>query len=233
VRSGGVAECAAGTGALPFEHDFERTVLVISSVRGTVLSAVGTHVVIEVGGIGLAMHVTPRHCSSLRVGSEAFVRTVLIVREDDLSLFAFAEPEELEVFEHLRSVTGVGPKSAMGVLAVLTPAEVARAIALDDDAAFRKVSGIGPKTAKLIVVSLAGKLHIAPAAPTSSERPSATVSDTVLVALIGLGWPERVAAQALEDAQADSSDSERGSVSALLRLTLAALGPQQRSGSAP
>ena len=98
----------------------------ISSVRGTVLTATGSTVVIEVGGIGLAMHVTPQHALALRVGSEAFVHTALIVREDDLSLFGFADSDELEVFDHLRSVTGVGPKSALGVLAVLSPAEAAR-----------------------------------------------------------------------------------------------------------
>ena len=202
----------------------------ISSVRGTVLAATGTTAVIEVGGVGLAMHVTPRHSLSLRVGSEAFVRTALIVREDDLSLFGFAEAEELEVFDHLRSVTGVGPKSALGVLAVLTPAEVARAVATEDDAAFRAVSGIGPKTAKLIVVSLAGKLLVAPSStPTRSAAPS--VTESVLVALVGLGWPERVASQAIDEAVGSASESDVANTQALLRLALAALGPQARSGS--
>lgn len=202
----------------------------ISSVRGTVLAATGSTAVIEVGGVGLAMHVTPRFALSLRVGSEAFARTALIVREDDLSLFGFAEAEELEVFDHLRSVTGVGPKSALGVLAVLTPAEVARAVATEDDAAFRAVSGIGPKTAKLIVVSLAGKLLVAPSsAPSRSAEPS--VTESVLVALVGLGWPERVASQAIEDAVADASDADLATTQALLRLALANLGPQQHAGS--
>src|SRR6185312_10595199 len=129
----------------------------ISSVRGTVLSAAGTRVVIEVGGIGLAITVTPQHALTLRAGSEAAMSTALIVREDDLALFGFSDAEELAVFDLLRGVTGVGPKSAMGVLAVMTPSDIATAIAVEDDGAFRKVSGIGPKTAKLIIVSLAGK----------------------------------------------------------------------------
>ena len=199
----------------------------ISSVRGTVLAAAGTSAVIEVGGIGLAMHVTPQHALSLRVGSEALVRTALIVREDDLSLFGFAEADELEVFDHLRSVTGVGPKSALGVLAVLTPAEVARAIATDDDGAFRKVSGIGPKTAKLIVLSLAGKLTISPSSHPAATRPASSVTESVLVALIGLGWQERVASQAIDDAVATASESERSTVASLLRLALANLGPNR------
>lgn len=204
----------------------------ISSVRGTVLSAIGTTAVIEVGGVGLAVHVTPQHNLTLRVGSEAMVHTALIVREDDLSLYGFAAPEELAVFDFLRGVTGVGPKSAMGVLAAMTPADVAQAVSLEDDGAFRKVSGIGPKTAKLIVVSLAGKL-VGLATGTRSSVPSRPVSvtDSVVVALVGLGWPERVAMQAVEDAVASASDADRQAVPALLRLALSNLGPQQFAGS--
>jgi holliday junction DNA helicase RuvA len=198
---------------------------VISSVRGTVLSAVGTSAIIEVGGIGLSVQVTPQHALSLRVGAEATVRTALIVREDDLSLFGFSDAEELAVFDLLRGVTGVGPKSAMGVLAALSPAEIAQAVALEDDAAFRKVSGIGPKTAKLIVVSLAGKLAVLPTARAAASPRASTVGENVTVALVGLGWPERVAMQAVEDALADASDADRASVPTLLRLALAQLGP--------
>lgn len=197
----------------------------ISSVRGTVIAVAGTTAVIEVGGVGLSVQVTPRHGLTLRVGSEAMVRTALIVREDDLSLFGFAEADELSVFDHLRSVTGVGPKSAMGVLAVLTPAEIARAVTLEDDAVFRKVSGIGPKTAKLIVVSLAGKLVVTHTATGATPAP-ASVSESVLVALVGLGWNERVAMQAVDDAIAAASEQERNAVPALLRLALANLGGQ-------
>lgn len=197
----------------------------ISSVRGTVLAAVGTTAVIEVGGVGLSVQVTPQHALSLRVGAEASVRTALIVREDDLSLYGFEEADELSVFDLLRGVTGVGPKSAMGVLAAMSPAEISHAIAVEDDAAFRKVSGIGPKTAKLIVVSLAGKVLVAPVARTGAAPRSSSVSDNVTVALVGLGWPERVAAQAVEDALAGASDLEREAVPVVLRLALAQLRP--------
>lgn len=197
----------------------------ISSVRGTVIAVAGTTAVIEVGGVGLSVQVTPRHGLTLRVGSEAMIRTALIVREDDLSLYGFAEADELTVFDHLRSVTGVGPKSAMGVLAVLTPAEIARAVTLEDDAVFRKVSGIGPKTAKLIVVSLAGKLVMTHASAETAPA-AATVSESVLVALVGLGWNERAAMQAVDDAIAAASEQERTAVPALLRLALASLGGQ-------
>jgi Holliday junction DNA helicase RuvA len=203
----------------------------ISSVRGTVLAVAGTAAVIEVGGVGLSVQVTEAHALSLRVGSEATVRTALIVREDDLSLFGFTDTEELQVFTFLRGVTGVGPKSAMGVLGAMTPSEIARAVSTDDDAAFRKVSGIGPKTAKLIVVSLAGKLNFVAAAAVASAAPVAGVSDNVVVALIGLGWPEKVAIQAVDDALVGATELEKQAVPALLRRSLAALGPQQFTGS--
>ena len=203
----------------------------ISSLRGTVLGAAGTTAVIEVGGVGLSVQVTPQLALSLRVGSEASIRTALIVREDDLALFGFAEADELTTFDLLRGVTGVGPKSAMGVLAAMGPAEIAQSVRLEDDAAFRKVSGIGPKTAKLIVLSLAGKLDgMATTRAAPQARPS-TVSHSVTVALMGLGWPERVALQATDDAFAHATEIERESVQTLLRLALANLGPQSTGSS--
>ena len=202
----------------------------ISSVRGTVLTVAGTVAVIDVGGVGLAVQVTPQHGLTLRIGSEATVHTALIVREDDLSLFGFATRAELEVFDLLRGVSGVGPKSALGVLSTLSPDEVARAVALEDDAPFRKVSGIGPKTAKLIAVSLQGKLAAPTASGTSSSAsvPASTTAN-VVAALVGLGWNERVAAQAVDDAALAATDDERDSVQALLRLSLATLGPGVRA----
>jgi holliday junction DNA helicase RuvA len=202
----------------------------ISSVRGTVLAIAGPAVIIEVGGVGLAIQVTPEHAASLRIGSEASVRTALIVREDDLSLYGFVDADELTVFDALRGVTGVGPKSAMGVLAAMDPGQIAQAVSREDDAAFRKVSGIGPKTAKLIIVSLAGKLAIAPRSSTGAKA-SASVEDSVLTALVGLGWNERAASQALEEAVAGATPAEREAVPALLRLALTRLGPSQYAGS--
>ena len=204
----------------------------ISSVRGTVLTVAGTVAVVEVGGVGLGIQVTPQHGLTLRIGQEALLHTALIVREDDLSLFGFATPEELTVFDLLRGVSGVGPKSALGVLATLTPVQIAQAVAAEDDAPFRKVSGIGPKTAKLIAVSLAGKL-IVPTGTGSAPTVSApdSVAGNVVSALVGLGWNEKVAAQAVDEAAGEATDDQRGSVQTLLRLSLARLGPQRTGAS--
>ncbi len=201
----------------------------ISSVRGTVLAVTGTTTVVEVGGVGLSVSVTPQHALSLRIGAEATLRTALIVREDDLALFGFQEADELAVFDLLRGVTGVGPKSAMGVLAAMSASEIAAAVSSENDSAFRKVSGIGPKTAKLIVVSLAGKVQVFATSAPASNAPAASIGDSVLVALVGLGWSERVAAEAVDDAVASATEDERAAVPALLRVALARLGPRQGS----
>jgi holliday junction DNA helicase RuvA len=202
----------------------------IASVRGTVLTVSGSVAVIEVGGVGLAVQVTPQHGLTLRPGHEASLYTALIVREDDLSLFGFESRAELEVFDLLRGVSGVGPKSALGVLATLSPDDVARAVSAEDDAPFRKVSGIGPKTAKLIAVSLQGKLLAPAIASGSPGRPAGgSITQNVVAALVGLGWNERAAAAAVDEAAAEATDADRETVAALLRLSLARLGPGVRA----
>ena len=203
----------------------------ISSLRGRVLAAAGSSVVIEVGGVGLQVNTTPALALASREGDELAVHTSLIVREDALTLFGFATRSELDVFELLIGVTGVGPKSALGVLSALSPEQIAAAVQTDDDKVFRKVSGIGPKTAKLITVSLAGKL-IATTTPPVTGAPVATggVAESVMAALTGLGWSERVAAEAVDETMADATEGDAASVPAVLRLTLARLGPAQQAG---
>jgi Holliday junction DNA helicase RuvA len=203
----------------------------ISSLRGTVLSVGANAMVIEVAGIGYSVAVTPQHALSVATGGEVLVHTTLVVREDDLSLFGFADVDELRVFDLLRGVTGVGPKSALGVLSAMTPNQVAFAVTTEDDAAFRKVSGIGPKTAKLIVVSLAGKLiaTAASAGARAPQLPAGGPGQDVLVALIGLGWPEKTAQQTLDDVLAEQPDVRDTQV--LLRAALAQLGPRQSTGT--
>lgn len=201
----------------------------ISSLRGTVLQASDGVAVIDVGGVGYAVQVTPDHARTLRVGDQATLHTAMIVRQESIALFGFPAREHLGVFEALIGVSGVGPKSALGVLAAMAPDEIALAVASDDDGAFRKVSGIGPKTAKLIVVSLTGKLF-APARPvqTAQQIPRSDVSDSVVVALVGLGWPERTANDVVRELVDEYDERERDTVQALLRLALSRLGPTAR-----
>lgn len=200
----------------------------ISSLRGRVVHIEPESVVIEVGGVGLVVAVPQSVAHGVHIGDELHLHTNLIVREDALSLFGFATRDELLLFVLLLGVTGVGPKSALGVLSALSVDQIAEAVAADDDAPFRRVSGIGPKTAKLIVVQLAGKVTPSRArvAPASGATPA--VSAQVTQALVGLGWSERTAAEAVASVADDASAIDRASVQALLRLTLAALGPARK-----
>ncbi|WP_194398378.1 Holliday junction branch migration protein RuvA [Microbacterium atlanticum] len=202
----------------------------ISSVRGTAVHVDADAVVVEVGGVGLHVAVTPQVARMTHVGDAITLHTSLIVREDALSLFGFQSREELGVFALLLGVTGVGPKSALGVLSTLSVPQIADAVAADDDAPFRRVSGIGPKTAKLIVVQLAGKIAVSrPGGPTAGAGTlPAAIPAQVVQALVGLGWSERVAAEAVDTVAADATDRDRSSVPALLRLTLSSLGPARK-----
>lgn len=197
----------------------------ISSLHGTVLHSSSDQVVIDVGGVGFSVAVPADVAHTATVGEKLMLHTSLIVREDALSLYGFADRSELEIFGLLISVTGVGPKSALGVLSHLTVDQIAEAVTGEDDAPFRRVSGIGPKTAKLIVLQLAGKVHPVGAVPKSAASGSADVIDQVAAALVGLGWSEKVAAEAAAQTAAEATDAERAAVAPLLRRTLALLGP--------
>lgn len=199
----------------------------ISSLRGRVLHLDSDQVIVEVGGVGFTVAVTPQVSREFHLGDEIVLHTSLIVREDALSLFGFQERAELQVFTQLLSVSGVGPKSALGVLAALTVGQIADAVADEDDAPFRRVSGIGPKTAKLIVVQLAGKLQsfVASGPVSSPASGGASTLAQLAAALVALGWNERTSAQVAADVVGAATDAERSSVPALLKSALAQLGP--------
>ncbi|WIB27927.1 Holliday junction branch migration protein RuvA [Curtobacterium sp. MCSS17_015] len=199
----------------------------IASLRGTCIDVAGSTAVVEVGGVGYAVTVTPAHALTMRHGAEVFLRTALIVRDDAFELFGFDSTDALRVFDLLRSVSGVGPKSALGVLGQMTAAQVANAVANDDDAAFRKVSGIGPKTAKLIIVALAGKLAAfeAPTAAGPSTAAAHPATEDVVIALVGLGWREDAARSAVDDAVATEPGVAQMGTQALLRAALGSLRP--------
>lgn len=164
----------------------------IASISGTVLASKAGTTTIEVGGIGFLVHTTNKLAASLVVGVQATLQTVLIVREDSLTLFGFLDATELETFELLRTVNGVGPKSALAILSALSVQEIAKAVSSESDTIFKSVSGVGVKTAKLIVVSLSGKL---PWGTAGSSKPS--ISSSTVLALVGLGYSDKEATKAV------------------------------------
>lgn len=198
----------------------------ISSLRGTVLATSSEQVVVEVGGVGFSVAVPMDLARTVHSGQELRLHTQLVVREDALSLYGFADHEQREVFGLLLSVTGVGPRSALGIVAQLSVDQIATAVSAEDDAPFRRVSGIGPKTAKLIVMQLAGKL-VAPVHSGVASAGAASTVDQLAAALVGLGWPQKVATDAAERTVQAADETERESVAQLLRLALASLGSPQ------
>ena len=198
----------------------------IASVHGTVLAVRLDAAVLEVGGVGLLVQATPATLAGLRVGQPGRLFTSLVVREDSLTLFGFADDDERDVFETLQTVSGVGPRLALAMLAVHTPDGLRRAVATEDLAALVRVPGIGRKGAQRIVLELGERLGApSPAAGAAGVPLPADHRVQVVEALVGLGWPQRAA----EDAVASVLDGTPDPVGAdevpgVLRAALRSLG---------
>lgn len=192
----------------------------IAALRGSVLSVEPTAAVIEAGGVGYAVQATPATLAGLRVGQEAFVHTSLVVREDSMTLFGFADADEREVFDVLQTVSGVGPKLALTILATLTPDRLRQAVANADIAALTRVSGVGKKGAQRLVLEIGAKLG--PRRGGDLEAPSSNArSGDVVAALVGLGFSERDAESAFSQVEKTTPEAE---VPELLRASLKILG---------
>ncbi|MDQ1483185.1 MAG: holliday junction helicase RuvA [Actinomycetota bacterium] len=200
----------------------------IASVRGVVLSCGLDSAVIEVGGVGLLLHTTAGTAASLRPGAQATLVTTLVVREDSLTLYGFADDDERAIFTMLQTVSGVGPRLALTMLTIHAPDGLRRAIGNGDLAALTKVPGIGKKGAERIVLELRDKIGLPAGVTSSAARRPAPTNGTAQVhdALVGLGWSSRQAEDAVEAVSADGgADGNNGSdVSTLLRAALRELG---------
>jgi len=204
--------------------------LVIAALTGTTLEASAGRLIVDVNGVGYLVYVTTDLSAKVTNGDQISLRTAMVVREDAMLLFGFETSEEQRVFELLCSVSGVGPKSALAIMSAADVAQIAQAVATEQDSVFKAVSGIGPKTAKLIVVSLAGKMFATSAgAPASATAKPSNAQSQVVSALVSLGYQERAAAQAVQDAiEAVAADAPDFAVDSLLRAALAVLA-QNRS----
>lgn len=175
----------------------------IASLRGRVVSVRLDAVVIEVGGVGLLVQATPGTLAELRPGHEASLATTMVVREDALTLFGFADADERDVFETVQTVSGIGPRLALAMLAVHTPEGLRSAVSNQDLTALMRVPGIGRKGAQRIVLELTDRLGAPSPVAAGSRLGSATAStagwrEQVLDALVGLGWPARAAGDAVD-----------------------------------
>ncbi len=203
----------------------------IAFVRGPVAAVHVDSAVLDVGGVGLAVMCSPGTLAGLRLGTEATLATSLVVREDSLTLFGFADHDERSVFELLQTASGVGPKLAQAMLAVHGPDELRTAIATEDLTALCAVSGVGRKGAQRIVLELKDRIGAPTGAGNGSTQrmssPSDAWSDQVRAGLLGLGWSTREAEQAVETVAPAADDARAAgdplSVAELLRAALQSL----------
>ncbi|WP_199440797.1 Holliday junction branch migration protein RuvA [Umezawaea beigongshangensis] len=194
----------------------------ISSVRGPVQHIGLDHAVVEVGGVGLAVQATPATLATLRRGQEVQLATALVVREDSLTLFGFADADARELFGLLQTVSGIGPRLALATLAVLEPDKLRAAVADGNITVLTQVPGIGRKGAERLIVELRDKVGPLTAADGPSTRVDAErVRGQVTEALLGLGFPAKQAEQTVEAVLADDASID---TSTALRRSLAALG---------
>jgi Holliday junction DNA helicase RuvA len=194
----------------------------ISSLRGEVLSVGLDHVVVEVGGVGFAVQATPATLATLRRGEQVRLHTALVVREDSLTLFGFADEDARELFGLLQTVSGIGPRLALATLAVLEPDKLRAALVEGNITVLTQVPGIGRKGAERLSLELRDKVT---ALGGTGEVPAVSAPGAlraeVVEALAGLGFPAKQAEQAVDRVLAEGDGHTTATV---LRSALATLG---------
>ncbi|MET2716557.1 Holliday junction branch migration protein RuvA [Streptomyces harbinensis] len=203
----------------------------IAFVSGPVAALAPDTAVLEVGGVGMAVQCTPGTLAGLRVGEPARLATSLVVREDSLTLYGFADDDERQVFELLQTASGVGPRLAQAMLAVHSPDGLRRAIASRDEKALTAVPGIGKKGAQKLLLELKDRLGEPAGGPQRPAVPAPAGApewrEQLMTALTGLGYAPREAEEAIgaiaPQAEAVAADGTPVPVPRLLRAALQTL----------
>jgi Holliday junction DNA helicase RuvA len=201
----------------------------IAFVQGRVAAVTSETAVLEVGGFGVSLQCTPGTLSRLSPGEPARLAASLVVREDSLTLYGFADDDERSLFELVQTASGVGPRLAQAMLAAHNPAALRRAIATEDVAALTLVPGIGKKGAQRIVLELKDKIA-AEAIPAQHVPHNTAVGawrEQLHAALLGLGWSAREADEAVlavsPEAEEAQAAGETPNIATLLRSALRSL----------
>lgn len=197
----------------------------ISRLRGEVLAAGGTWLELDLSGFGVRVLCTPATAAAARLGEQAVVHTSLVVREDSLTLYGFGTADERDLFELAQSASGIGPRIALAICSVFTPAEFAAAVRAENTSAITKVPGIGAKGAAKLVLELKDKVLGFAAAAAGPSVPVVADGwrDQVRGGLEGLGYSTRdaeVACDRVSDLVANDPDVP---VAILLRAALRSL----------
>ncbi len=165
----------------------------IGSLKGKVQFKATNYIILETAGVGYKVFLTPPQMLLLKLDQELSLVILTYVREDQLTLYGFPSLPELEFFEMLLTVSGVGPKSALGIMSLASIEMIKSAIVSEDPTVFTKVSGVGRKTAERVIVELKGKLkNEIDAAPVAKEHSDA------MDALLALGYAPQEARDALK-----------------------------------
>ena len=195
----------------------------ISLVNGTVRSLTSDRAIVEVGGVGLAITITPATSAILNIGAPAQFFTSLVVREESLTLFGFLDDEVRSLFELVQTVSGIGPKVAMSIVGALSPNQLGLAIANEDISAIEKVQGIGRKGAQRLILELKGKLTDFGTGEKSTHH-QPVWREQLSSALISLGFTARESDQAIttvvNQIAEEGGDANSADLSDLLKRAL-------------
>ncbi|MFD6997033.1 Holliday junction branch migration protein RuvA [Streptomyces mirabilis] len=196
----------------------------IAFVSGPVAALAPDSAVVEVGGIGIAVQCSPNTLSGLRMGQQTKLATSLVVREDSLTLYGFADDDERGTFELLQTASGVGPRLAQAMLATHSPDALRRAIATGDEKTLTAVPGIGKRGAQKLLLELKDRLGEPLGTSTIGAPVSSGWRDQLHAALIGLGYATREADEAVS-AVAPQAEAAQGTpqVGQLLKAALQTL----------
>ncbi|HZQ32255.1 MAG TPA: Holliday junction branch migration protein RuvA [Mycobacterium sp.] len=193
----------------------------IASIRGEVLDVALDHTVIEAAGVGYRVNATPSTLATLRRGNEARLVTAMIVREDSMTLYGFADADSRDLFQTLLSVSGVGPRLAMATLAVHEGPALRQVLADGDVTALTRVPGIGKRSAERMVLELRDKVGAVYATAGAPATNGHAVRGPVVEALVGLGFGAKLAEEATDRVLAGEDGA---TTSSALRAALSYLG---------
>lgn len=194
----------------------------IAHLRGSVATVSLNSAVLDLQGVGYHVMCTPSTIADLRIGQEATLWTSMVVREDSMTLYGFANTEARELFGLLQTVSGVGPRLAMATLAVLEPDALRAALAEGNTTALTRVPGIGKRGAERMIVELRDKVAaFAGAGETTTAASASPIRGQIVEALVGLGFTAKQAEPATDTVLADDPGAE---VSTALRAALKLLG---------
>ncbi|NLT28867.1 MAG: Holliday junction branch migration protein RuvA [Propionibacterium sp.] len=195
----------------------------IAHLNGTVTAIGATSVVLDIGGVGLEAQCSPQTSAELRLGETARLSTSLVVREDSLTLYGFADDDARDLFVVLQTASGIGPRLAQAVLAVLSPDEVRAAIEGEDLTTLTRVPGIGRKGAQRMVLELKGKVYALSAVSRPIRPASAPWRSQVAAGLEGLGWSAKEADLACDRVAPLVEENPDITIAALMRAALQAM----------